>query len=221
MKVVVFGASGMVGAGVLLECVEDSRVEAVLVVGRSRSGISHPKVREIVHADFFDYTSIQSQFADRDACFFCLGVSSAGMGEEQYRHITYDLTIAAAAAMVAVNPQLTFCYVSGAGTDGTARGRVMWARVKGRTENAILGMGFKAAFMFRPAFIQPLKGVRSKAWYQPLITVLSPLFPLLQKIVPQYVTTTENVGRAMIQAAAIGYPKRVLESDDINRLAVA
>jgi uncharacterized protein YbjT (DUF2867 family) len=220
MKVVLFGASGMVGAGVLLECIEEPRIQAVLVVGRSSSGVTHPKVREILHRDFFDYTPIQSQFADCDACFFCLGVSSAGMNEDEYRHLTYDLTMAAAAAMVSVNSQLTFCYVSGAGTDSTERGRLMWARVKGRTENALLGMPFKAAFMFRPAFIQPLKGVRSKAWYQALYTAIGPLYPLLQKLLPRYSTTTENMGRAMIQVVETGYPKRILESDDINRAAV-
>jgi uncharacterized protein YbjT (DUF2867 family) len=220
MKVAIFGASGMVGAGVLLECVEDPRVEAILVVGRSSCGVTHPKLREILHRDFFDYGPIQSELADRDACFFCLGVSSVGMSEELYRHLTYDLTIAAATAMVSVNSQLTLCYVSGAGTDSTERGRVRWARVKGKTENALLGMPFKAAFMFRPAFIQPLKGVRSKtAWYQAVYTAIGALYPLLRRL-PRYVTTTENMGRAMIQAAAAGYPKRILESDDINRLAV-
>ncbi len=163
MKVVVFGASGMVGAGVVLECIEDQRVQSITIVGRSNSGITHPKVREILHKDFFDYAPIQAEFAGCDACFFCLGVSSVGMNEDQYRHLTYDLTLAAAASMVSANSKLTFCYVSGAGTDSTESGRAMWARVKGRTENALLKMPFKAAYMFRPAFIQPLKGVRSKA----------------------------------------------------------
>jgi len=212
---------GMIGAGTLLKCLDDARVERVLAVVRKPTGVRHAKLEEALHHDFYDYSSLQGRWPGFDACLFCLGVTSVGMAEAPYRRITSDLTLAVARSMVAVNPGMVFCYVSGKSTDSTARGRVMWARVKGRTENAILGMGFKAAFMFRPAFIQPLKGVRSKAWYQPLITVLSPLFPLLQKIVPQYVTTTENVGRAMIQAAAIGYPKRVLESDDINRLAVA
>ena len=221
MKVVVFGASGMVGAGVLLECVEDPRVQSVLVVGRSRSGIAHPKVREILHQDFFDYTPITAEFADCDACFFCLGVSSVGMNEDAYRHLTYDLTISAAAAMVSVNSRLTFCYVSGAGTDSTERGRLMWARIKGRTENALLAMPFKSAFMFRPGFIQPLKGVRSKAWYQILYGLIGPLSALLVKRFPRYATTTEMMGRAMIQVAAAGYPKRILESEDINRLGAA
>ena len=221
MNILIFGATGMVGQGVLRECLLAPDVERVVAVGRNATGQQHPKLRDLVHKDMYDYSAIEPQLQGFDACFFCLGVSSVGMKEPEYKRITYDLTLAAATVLARLNPGMTFTYVTGAGTDTSERGRNMWARVKGRTENAILGMGFKAAFMFRPAFIQPLKGVRSKAWYQPLITVLSPLFPLLQKIVPQYVTTTENVGRAMIQAAAIGYPKRVLESDDINRLAVA
>jgi uncharacterized protein YbjT (DUF2867 family) len=218
MRVVIFGASGMVGAGVLLECVDDPRVQTVLVIGRTGSGIAHPKVREILHQDFFDYTPITAEFADCDACFFCLGVSSVGMNEDAYRHLTYDLTIAAAAAMVSVNSRLTFCYVSGAGTDSSERGRLMWARVKGRTENALLAMPFKSAFMFRPGFIQPLKGVRSKAWYQILYGLIGPLAALLVTRFPRYATTTEAMGRAMIQVAAAGDPKRILESEDINRL---
>ena len=162
MKIIIFGATGMVGSGALRECLEDRRVESVLVVGRSSVGMTHPKIQEILHHDFLDYAPVQSRFADRDACFFCLGVSAAGKSEDAYRRLTYDVTLAAAKAMVAANPRMTFCYVSGAGTDNTERGRVMWARVKGATENALLRLPFKAAFMFRPAFIQPLKGARSK-----------------------------------------------------------
>jgi len=220
MKVVIFGATGMVGSGVLRECLEDPRVASILAVGRSSVGLTDPKIEEILHTDFLDFAPIQARFADRDACFFCLGVSAAGMSEERYRRLTYDVTLAAARAMVAVSPGMTFCYVSGAGTDSTERGRVMWARVKGRTENALLGLGFKAAFMFRPGFIQPLKGTRSKTpAYRVLYAVLGPLYPLLRRLAPRYVTTTVNVGRALIQVAAGGYPRPIVETDDINRLA--
>jgi len=215
-----FGATGMVGRGALLECLKDDRVRSVLVVGRTSCGVEHPKVREIIHRDFFDYASIQSEFSGCDACFFCLGVSSAGMKEPEYRHLTYDLTIAAATAIAAVNTRLTFCYVSGTGTDSTERGRTMWARVKGKTENALLRLPFKAAFMFRPGYIQPMDGIKSKTRiYQSLYVVVKPLYPLLRRIFPRYVTTTRSVGRALIAVAVRGYPERVLESEDINGLA--
>jgi uncharacterized protein YbjT (DUF2867 family) len=161
MRVIVFGATGMVGAGALIECLEDPRVRSILVIGRHSVGVSHPKLRELIRSDFFEYSDAQADLSGYDACFFCLGVSSVGLSEAAYTHLTYDLTLAAARAIVAVNPRLTFCYVSGAGTDSSEQGRAMWTRVKGRTENALLALPFKAAFMFRPAFIQPVKGVRS------------------------------------------------------------
>lgn len=221
MKVVLFGATGMVGAGVLQECLIEPRVTSILAVGRQTCGVTHPKLREILHADFFNYTPIQEQFAGIRACFFCVGVSSVGMSEANYRRLTYDLTLAAAQSMLAVNDQLTFCYVSGAGTDTTERGSMMWGRVKGATENALLRLPFKAAYMFRPGFIQPLKGIRSKTrLYQAVYAAVGPLFPLLRRVAPRYVTTTEALGRAMIRAVVNGYPKPVLETDDINQLAV-
>lgn len=220
MKVVIFGATGMVGSGVLRECLDDPRVHAVLVVGRRSVGVTDPKLREILHADFLDYRPIEAAFGDRDACFFCLGVSSAGMREDRYRQLTYDVTLAAANAMVAVNRQMIFCYVSGAGTDSTGRGRSMWARVKGQTENAILALPFKRAYMFRPGFIIALKGVRSRtAIYRAIYVVVGPLFPILRRLVPRLVTTTVNVGRAMIAVAATGYDRQLVESVDIERLA--
>jgi uncharacterized protein YbjT (DUF2867 family) len=222
VKVILFGATGMVGAGVLQECLIDPRVTSILVVGRQTCGVTHPKLQEILHADFFNYTAIQPHFAASHACFFCLGVSSVGMAEETYRHVTYDLTLAAAHSMLAVNDQLTFCYVSGAGTDTTERGSMMWARVKGATENALSRMPFKAAYMFRAGFIQPLKGVRSKVrWYQAIYTAVGPLYPILSRVAPRYVTTTEAMGRSMIRAVVSGYSKPILETEDINRLAVA
>jgi uncharacterized protein YbjT (DUF2867 family) len=216
----VFGATGMVGAGVLLECLADPRVESVLAIGRSPTGRADPKLREIRHDDFFHYEALGSDFAACDACFFCLGVTSVGRGEAEYTHLTYDLTVAAASAMAAANPGMTFCYVSGVGTDSTGRSRTMWARVKGRTENAILALPFKAAFMFRPGFIQPVKGVRSKtSWYQAVYNIVGPLASILQRLLPNQVTTTAKLGRAMIQVAAAGYGKQVLYPRDINAVA--
>ena len=220
MNVVIFGATGMVGSGVLLECLEDARIASVLVVGRRSVGITAPKLREILIENFADFGPIQSQLATCDACFFCLGVSSAGMSEARYRHLTYDLTLAAAGAMVAANPKMTFCYVSGAGTDSTGRGSRMWARVKGQTENALLRLPFKAAYMFRPGFIMPLKGVRSKtAIYQAVYQVMTPLYPLVRRLAPRFTTTTVNVGRAMIAVALDGYDRPILDSADIEQLA--
>jgi uncharacterized protein YbjT (DUF2867 family) len=221
MKVLIFGATGMVGKGVLLECLDAARIDRVLLVSRHPIDVSHPKIREIVHQDFFDFVSIRSQFVDADACFFCLGVSSVGMSEREYHHLTYDLTLAAATALASVAaPRLTFCYVSGEGTDSTERGRAAWARTKGKTENALLRLPFKAAFMFRPGYIQPLKGIRSKTrWYQAIYDVIGPFYPLFRRLLPRYVTTTVNIGRAMIQVAATGYSKQILSSADINQLS--
>jgi uncharacterized protein YbjT (DUF2867 family) len=217
MKVVLFGATGMVGQGCLRECLLDAGVDSVLVVGRNPTGQRHAKLREIVHDNFFDFSGIESQFAGYDACFFCLGVSSVGMSEERYRHLTYDITLAAATTLSKLNPGMVFIYVTGRGTDSTEQGRLMWARVKGKTENDLRKLPFKAAYMFRPAGIQPLHGIRSKtAWYQALYVVAAPVLTLLNRVAPKYVTTTEQVGRAMIKVARDGYPRAVLESEDIN-----
>jgi uncharacterized protein YbjT (DUF2867 family) len=221
MKVVIFGATGMVGKGVLLECLDDARIERVLLVSRQAIDVKHPKVLDVVHQDFFDFGSIRPQFVDLDACFFCLGVSSVGMRESEYYHLTYELTLAAASALAAATDRrLTFCYVSGEGTDSTELGSTAWARIKGKTENALLRLPFKAAFMFRPGYIQPLKGVKSKTgWYQVIYNVMGPFYPLLRRLLPGYVTTTANIGRAMIHVAAAGCSQSVLFSSDINRLA--
>src|SRR4030081_2107290 len=219
MKVILFGATGMVGQGVLRECLLDPDVEGVLAVGRSPTGQTHPKMREIVHDNFLDYSAIESQLAGFDACFFCLGVSSVGMSEERYRHLTYDITLAAAKTLAKLNPQMVFIYVTGRGTDSSEQGRLMWARVKGKTENDLLKLPFKAAYMFRPAGIQPPHGIRSKtAWVQAGYVIAAPLLSLLNRIAPKYITTTEQVGRAMIRVARDGFPKPVLESEDINRV---
>ena len=219
MKVILFGATGMVGQGCLRECLLDPGVESVLTVGRSPTGQRHAKLREIVHGNFLDYSAIESQLAGFDACFFCLGVSSVGMDEERYRHLTYDITMAAAKTLAKLNPGMVFTYVTGRGTDSTEQGRLMWARVKGKTENDLLKLPFKAAYMFRPAGIQPLHGVRSKTgWVQAIYVVTAPLLSLLNRTSPNYMTTTEQVGRAMIKVARDGFPKPVLESEDINRV---
>jgi uncharacterized protein YbjT (DUF2867 family) len=219
MKVILFGATGMVGQGVLRECLLDPGVESVLAVGRSPTGQRHPKLREILHDNFLDYSAIESQLAGYDACFFCLGVSSIGISEERYRHLTHDITLAAATTLARLNPQMVFIYVTGQGTDSSERGRLMWARVKGKTENDLLKLPFKAAYMFRPAAIQPLHGIRSKtAWVQAIYVAAAPLLSLLNRVAPKYMTTTEQIGRAMIKVARDGYPRPVLESEDINRV---
>jgi uncharacterized protein YbjT (DUF2867 family) len=219
VKVILFGATGMVGQGVLRECLLDPDVESVLVVGRSPTGARHPKLREIIHDNFLDYSAIESELTGFDACFFCLGVSSIGMDEERYRHLTYDITLAAATTLSRLNPGMVFTYVTGRSTDSTEQGPMMWARVKGKTENDLLKLPFKAAYMFRPAGIQPLHGIKSKtAWIQAIYVVTAPLLSLLNRTSPKFMTTTEQVGRAMIKVARDGYPKPVLESEDINRV---
>jgi uncharacterized protein YbjT (DUF2867 family) len=219
MNVILFGATGMVGQGVLRECLLDSDVQWVLSIVRTPSGQHHEKLHELIHSNFFDYSEVESHLTGFDACFFSLGVSSAGIDEAKYTHLTYDLTLSAATTLAKLNPQMTFIYVSGAGTDSTERGRRMWARIKGKTENDILKLPFRAAYMFRPGFIQPLHGIRSKTrLYQTVYTVLSPILPLLKFTLPQYVTTTEQVGLAMLQVAKHGYPRPILESKDIDSL---
>lgn len=219
MKVILFGATGMVGQGVLRECLADPRVDAVLCVGRSATGQHHPKLSERVQKDLYDYSADTRGLAGYDACFFCLGVSSAGMQETDYRRITYDLTLAAAETLARLNPHMTFIYVSGTGTDSSEHGRIMWARVKGATENALLRLPFKAAYMFRPGIIRPLHGIRSKTpLYDAFYVALGPVLWLVGALAPTLVTTTEQVGRAMLHAAADGAPKTLLENRDINRL---
>lgn len=219
MKVILFGATGMVGQGVLRECLLDPGVESVLAIGRSPTGQRDAKLHEILHGNFFDFSSLEPQLTGYDACFFCLGVSSIGMSEERYRRLTYDITLAAATTLAKLNPGMVFTYVSGRSTDSTEHGKLMWARVKGKTENDLLRLPFKAAYMFRPAGIQPLHGIRSKTpWVQALYVGAAPILSLLNRLAPQYMTTTQQVGRAMIKVARDGYRNPVLESEDINRL---
>jgi uncharacterized protein YbjT (DUF2867 family) len=220
VNVVLFGATGMVGQGVLRECLQDPSVDRVLAIGRSAPGQRHPKLRELVVREFADFSGIERDLSGYDACFFCLGITSAGMSEADYRRVTYDIAMAAARALVKLNPGMTFIFVSGAGADSSEKGRVMWARVKGQTENALLALPFKGVYVFRPAAIQPLHGIRSKtAWINAVYAVLGPLYPVFKALFPKYMTTTETVGRAMINVARRGAPQRVLENQDINREA--
>jgi len=207
----------MVGQGVLRECLLDPDVESVLAIVRNLSLPQNDKLREIVHQNTSDLSAIKDRLAGYDACFFCLGVSTVGMEEAAYRRVTYDLTLSVARTLAKLNPTMTFIYVSGAGTDSTERGRLMWARVKGKTENALLQMRFKAVYLFRPAYIQPLYGARTKtAWYGAFYAVVRPFYPLLKTLFTNYVTTTECVGRAMLNVAKRGFPNPVLENRDIN-----
>ncbi|MDR3467174.1 MAG: NAD(P)H-binding protein [Xanthobacteraceae bacterium] len=222
MKVIIFGATGMVGQGVLRECLRDGGVALVLAVGRGPTGQVHPKLREITHGDFFDFSAIAPNLAGYDACFFCLGVSVAGMSEAAYRRITHDITLAAAETLARQNPAMTFVYVTGAGTDSSERGRVMWARIKGATENALLRLPFRSAYMFRPGMIQPLGGVRSKTpWVQAIYSVLGPVLGLLRTAFPNQIVTTEQVGRAMIAVVRTQPAQRIVGAADINRLAAS
>jgi uncharacterized protein YbjT (DUF2867 family) len=222
MKVILFGATGMIGQGVLRECLLDPGVDRVLTMGRKATGEAHEKVRELARGDLFDLGPVAGDLSGYDACFFCLGASAAGMTEAEYRRLTYDLTLSAARLLAERNPGMTFLYVSGAGTDSGGKGRAMWARVKGETENALLALPFKAAYMLRPGIIRPLHGITSRTpLYRAAYAVLGPLFPLVKALAPGQVLTTESLGRAMLEIAAHGAPKPLLEARDLNALADA
>ena len=218
IRVIVFGATGMVGEGVLLKALNHEYVESVLVIGRRPCMVTHAKLREIIHHDFFDYYGIEEQVKGYDACFFCLGVSSMGMNKHEYSRITYDLTMQAATVLSRHNPTMTFCYVSGAGTDSTEQGRIMWASVKGRTENHLAKLPFKSVYSFRPGIMKPSKGQRN---VKPLFRVLAWPYPLWKILFPRAVSTIADVGLAMINATLYGYSKKVLENLDIAQLAKA
>ncbi len=220
MKLIVYGASGMVGQGVLRECLAATDVEEVLSIGRSPLGQAHPKLRELVQADLYDYSEAAARLAGYDACFFCLGVSAAGLDEAAYTRITHDLTLAAAETLVPRNPQMVFTYVSGTGTDSSERGGVMWARVKGRTENDLLRLPFKAAYMFRPGAIRALDGIRSKTpAYRWAYLFVGPLLAPLQRLFPTRIVTTREIGLAMLEVARHGADRRIIEPPDIHALA--
>jgi uncharacterized protein YbjT (DUF2867 family) len=223
MKILIAGASGMVGSGVLLECLASPLVDAVVTIGRKTTGRVHPKLIEIKHADFNDLSPVESELSGIDACFWCLGISVVGLTEEKYSQITYDFTVAVASTLHRLNSDLRFVFVSAVGADSSESGSTMWARVKGRSENAVLNMGFRDSVVFRPAYIQPMKGVTSRTQlYRYLYMIAAPLYPLLKRVIPKSVTTTEAIGRAMIYFAASGEaPGPILDSEGINTMSDA
>jgi uncharacterized protein YbjT (DUF2867 family) len=216
IKAIIFGATGMVGEGVLHVALEHPDVESVLVIGRKSCAVKHPKLKELIHNDFYDYSAIKKELAGYNACFFCLGVSSVGMTEKAYTRVTFDLTMEAAKTLSRLNPDMTFCYVSGAGTDSTEKGGIMWARVKGSLENRLKELPFKSVYLFRPGFIRPIKGLR----HAHLISeVAGVMYPFLRVMTPKWVCTLEDVGLAMIQAAQAGTSRQIIENKDIATLA--
>lgn len=217
ISTIITGASGMVGEGVLLECLADARVGRVLVITRKPSGVTHPKLVEVIHADFDDLSTLQSQLVGYDACFFCLGVSSIGMGEADYKRVTQDLTLNFGRTLARLNPDMAFCYVTGKSTDSTEHGKVMWARVKGATENELLRL-FRRGVMFRPGMMRATPGQKNlKGWYGAIAWI----YPIGRWLAPGSFCTLQEVGQAMINAATIGSPKKVLEVRDIVSLAAA
>jgi uncharacterized protein YbjT (DUF2867 family) len=219
MKVLIFGATGMVGQSALRECLLAADVELVQTVGRIATGMKHPKLKEVVLPDLFDLSAAEPNLTGFDACFFCIGVTSAGLNEETYTRLTLTLTTSVAETLARLNPSMTFVYVSGSGTDSSERGRSMWARVKGRTENRLLQMPFRAAYMFRPGFIVPLDGIQSKTRsYRIFYWFLTPILPLLHWAFSKSILTTRELGEAMLIVARRGAPKTVLETEDLRQL---
>ena len=214
-KAIITGATGMVGEGVLLECLNHPDVEQVLVINRKPGGVSHPKLHEIIHKDFFNLAPIASQLAGYNACFFCLGISSVGVGKEEYKHITYDLTLHVGETLAKLNPDMTFCYVTGAGTDSTEKGKVAWARVKGATENALMRL-FKNAYMFRPGFMKATPGQKN---LKGIYTFIAWMYPIGRVLYPAGFCTLKEVGLAMIHIASKGYSKQIIDVKDIVGLA--
>jgi hypothetical protein len=217
IRAILTGATGMVGEGVLHECLLHPEVESVLVIGRKPCGVVHPKLNEIILSDFFNLESIGSQLTGYNACFFCLGVSSLGMKEPEYTRISYDLTMNVAKILCRLNPDMTFCYVSGSGTDSTEKGRMMWARVKGKTENELLKLPFRAAYNFRPAFMLPTKGLRNALSFYKYVTWL---YPVVHPLFPGSFGTLRDLGLAMINCVLFGCEKKVLDSKEIAAMAM-
>jgi len=212
IKAILTGATGMVGEGVLHECLQHEDVEEVLIVTRRPSGITHAKLKEIVHPEFQYLTSIENKLTGYNACFFCLGVSSVGMKEAEYYKHTYLLTMNFATTLINKNPAMTFCYISGAGTDSTEKGRLMWGRVKGKTENDLMKLPFKAVYNFRPGIIQPTKGLKNTlSFYK----YLGWLIPIIRMFSPKSIVRLKELGLAMINAATKGYEKSIIEVKDI------
>ena len=215
-KVITTGATGMVGKGVLLECLDHNEIDEVLVIGRNPVNIKHPKLKELIHKDFTDFSPVKSQLKDYDACFFSLGISAAGLNEEQYTRITYEYTMSLAKTLYENNPEMTFNYVSGQGTDISEKGKMMWARVKGKTENDLLQIGFKQAFMFRPGMIIPLRGIKSRTKsYQFMYDYFLWLVKIIKTISPNSLVNTSQIGMAMINSMLKGYPENVIKPKDI------
>ncbi len=218
MKVILFGSTGMIGQGVLSECLKDPRVKSVLVVNRQTCQVTHSKLKEIIHLNIFDLAPISKELTGYNACFYCLGISSAGMNEEEYYTTTYELTIHVATVLLNLNKEMVFCYVSVAGTDSTGKGYIMWARIKGKTENELLRMPFKRAYMFRPGYIQPMNGVKSRnKLYSVVYSIFEPFYFILKHI-DSMVTNSETLGKAMIIASLTGFERKILECKDINEI---
>jgi len=216
IKAIVTGVTGMVGEGVLHECLQHPDVQEVLVIGRRPCGITDPKLKEIVHTDFHNLAAIEHQLGGYNACFFCLGVSSVGMKEPEFTHLTYNLTMHVAGTLVKLNPYMTFCYVSGAGTDSSEKGKMMWARVKGKTENDLMKLPFKQVYNFRPGIIEPTKGLKNTL---PYYKYFMWLLPVIRTVAPAFISSLKSIGLAMINAVTKGYEKQILEVKDINTLA--
>ncbi len=212
IKAIITGVTGMVGEGVLHECLQNDQVEQVLILGRRPYGMTHPKLKEIVHNDLYDLSAIEDQLKGYNACFFCLGTTSVGKNEEEFTKVTYTLTMHIAETLSRQNPDMTFCYISGSGTDSTEKGRTMWARVKGKTENDLMKLPFKQVYNFRPGYMQPTKGLKNTL---PYYKYFSWLYPVLRLLFPRFVTTLSELGLAMINATAFGYSKPILEVPDI------
>lgn len=220
INVIITGSTGMVGKGVLLECLENSDVKKILLLNRSSVGIEHEKITELIIEDFQNLSPLREALSGYDACYFCLGVSSFRMKEKEYNEITYRVTLHLAKLLSDINPSMSFCYVSGVGTDSTEKGRSMWARVKGKTENALKKLPLKSVFLFRPGYIQPQKGIKSKtALYNTLYVFVKPLYPLFKLIIPGKVTTTSDIGKAMIYTSLHGADKDIFYNKDINEVA--
>jgi uncharacterized protein YbjT (DUF2867 family) len=220
LKVLLFGATGMVGQGVLRECLQAADVELVQTIGRTPTGQQHPKLRERVQADMWHYDAVAAELAEFDACYYCIGVTSSGLSEEKYTHLTYDMTLAAAEALARVNPQMVFVYVSAAGADSKEQSRLMWERVRGRTENALFKLPFRATYVFRPGMIEPLDGIKSRTTaYRIFYSLTKPLLPLLRAAMPNQVLSTRLIGQAMLAVTRSASRSRVLEMADIAQLA--
>jgi hypothetical protein len=216
IKAIIFGATGMVGEGVLLTALKSPEVESILVIGRRPCGREDPKLKEIIHNDFYNFIPIKEHLRGYNACFFCLGVSSVGMKENNYRRVTYDLTMAAASLLSNLNPDMTFCYVSGAGTDSSEKGKLMWARVKGKTENDLLKLHFKSAYMFRPGFMKQVSGQRNvKSIFKAFLI----FYPVFKALFPNAGCKIEDLAKAMIRVSNAGYSKHIIDNKDVDQLA--